>query len=389
MTDYLQEARDMQPQLSDWRRDFHRNPELSLEETRTAEIVAQHLKRLDVNVKTGVGGTGVVGLIDGNRPGPTVLLRLDMDALPIQEENNTEYVSQFPGKMHACGHDGHTAMGMGAATLLSRHRQEFSGKVMLIFEPAEETSQGAQAMIEAGILIDNPPDYSISLHIEPQIPAGKFGISGGPVRAAADRFRCVVKGKGGHGAEPHNTVDPIAVTAQIINALQTIVSRNVGPLDTAVVSIGSLHAGQAFNIIPEHLEFEGTIRTYKKNTQKIVHNKLRKIIEGTASMMGATAELEIIDMIPAIVNDQAVADMVRQAANQLVGPGNIVTDQRSTVSDDAGYFLQAAPGCYFSLGAGRLDNIIPLHSPHFDWDESAMPLGVALLCSAATRLLQQ
>jgi len=312
-----------------------------------------------------------------------------MDALPIQEENNTEYVSQFPGKMHACGHDGHTAMGMGAATLLSRHRQEFSGKVMLIFEPAEETSQGAQAMIEAGILIDNPPDYSISLHIEPQIPAGKFGISGGPVRAAADRFRCVVKGKGGHGAEPHNTVDPIAVTAQIINALQTIVSRNVGPLDTAVVSIGSLHAGQAFNIIPEHLEFEGTIRTYKKNTQKIVHNKLRKIIEGTASMMGATAELEIIDMIPAIVNDQAVADMVRQAANQLVGPGNIVTDQRSTVSDDAGYFLQAAPGCYFSLGAGRLDNIIPLHSPHFDWDESAMPLGVALLCSAATRLLQQ
>ena len=262
MTDFLKEANRIQPELIHWRRDFHQFPELRFEETRTAQIVAQHLKSLGIQTITGVGKTGVVGLISGEKPGPTALLRFDMDALPILEETGVDYQSKNPGVMHACGHDAHTAIGMGVAKILSSHRHELAGTVKLAFQPAEEGTGGALAMIKDGILENPKVDLTFGLHLQSQTPSGTLLIGDGPILAAADEFTIRVKGKGGHGALPHETVDAIVIASQIVNLLQTIISRNVNQMETSILSIGSLHAGSSFNIIAETAELTGTIRTY-------------------------------------------------------------------------------------------------------------------------------
>lgn len=387
MTNYLQLAQNLQSNLTDWRRDFHQNPELGFEEFRTAGIVAEYLRQLGIEVRTGLGVTGVVGVIRGHQDGPVVMMRFDMDALPIQEENTTEYRSQVPGKFHGCAHDGHTAMGMGVATLLSQYSQDFCGTVLLVFQPAEEKGAGAKAMIADGAISDPRPDYALGIHLHSQTPAGVFQIGDGPILSAADSFKAEIIGRGGHGAEPHATVDATIVAAYIVTQLQTIISRNIDPLDMAVVSIGSLHSGDTHNVISERAILQGSIRTYRPETRSLVHKRVREIIECSAAAMGAKGQVTINELLPATVNHPTVSARMREVVSKLVGWDKITTDQQSTPSDDMAYFSQEAPGCYLVLGAARCENDYPHHNPKFDWDESVMPLGVAAMCMGAIELL--
>jgi len=388
MTDYFAEARELEQDLIHWRRDFHRHPELGFQEVRTANIVACYLSELGLEAQTDIGKTGIVGLLPGARPGPVVMLRFDMDALPITEENTTEYVSETPGVMHACGHDGHVAIGMGVARLLARHRRELAGAVKFVFQPAEEGLGGAVKMIQDGATQNPRPDVTLGLHIVNALPSGLVAAGDGPVMAAAERFHCIVTGRGGHGATPHQTVDVIVVSAQIVNALQTVVSRNVDPQEPAVVSVGSLRAGAAFNVIAEQAELWGTIRTFDESTRQIVLRRVREVVEGTARAMGASAQLEIEELTAAVVNDASTAAQVRQAAARVVGAENVSAKQRWMASDDMACFLSEVGGCYFFIGGARGPSEFQHHNSRFDFDESALPLGAAILCETVASYLR-
>jgi amidohydrolase len=385
MTDYFAQAKQLD--LVNWRRDLHRHPELGFQEFRTAGIVARHLSELGLEVQTGVAQTGVIGLLEGSRPGPVVMVRFDMDALPVIEENTHEFVSETPGLMHACGHDGHVAIGLGVATLLARQRHELAGAVKFVFQPAEEGLGGAVAMIQAGALQNPRPDVALGLHVASMLPSGLVTAGDGPVMAAGERFKLVVKGRGGHGAMPHQTVDAVLVAAQIVAALQTIVSRNVNPNEVAVVSVCSFHSGTAFNIIAERAELEGTIRTFDPATRELVLRRVRQVAESTAQAMGATVEVNIQELTIAVVNEPSVAARVREAAARVVGPEHVSSDQRWMASEDMAYFLRETPGCFFFLGAARSSAEYPHHNPRFDFDEAVLPQGVAILCEAITSYL--
>jgi len=395
MTDYLAEAKELERDLINWRRDFHRHPELGFQQVRTAGIVARHLSELGMQVQTGVGKTGVVGLLEGtsalrggrSERGPVVMLRFDMDALPITEENTTDYVSETPGVMHACGHDGHMAIGIGVARLLARHRHELSGSVKFVFQPAEEGLGGAVEMIHDGAMLNPRPDVTLGLHIFSQLPSGQVAAGDGPVMAAGERFHCTVKGRGGHGATPHQTVDAVVVAAHIVTALQTVVSRNVDPQEPAVVSVGSLHGGTAFNVIAEQAELWGTIRTFDESARQTVLRRVREVVEGTARMLGASAQLEIEELTVAVVNDAATAARVREAAKRVVGPANVSAQQRWMASEDMAYFLREVGGCYVFIGGARGPSEFPHHNPHFDFDEAVLPQGVAILCETVSSYL--
>ncbi len=384
-------AQAMRPTLIERRRDFHRHPELAFQETRTAGIVARTLAALGLEVQTGIGKTGVVGLLEGEGDGPTVLVRADMDALPILEANTVEYISQVPGVMHACGHDAHTTIGLAVAEMLSRERSRIGGRIKFVFQPAEEIGEGARAMIADGVLQDPRPDYSIGLHVWNDLPVGQVAVTPGPSMAAADMFKCIIRGYGGHGAQPNQTHDPIAAAAQIVTALQTIVSRNVSPLDTAVVTIGTIHGGEAFNIIPDRVEMTGTVRTFRKQTKQMVHERLRALCEGIAAAMGCSAELTISEMTLAVDNDADLADRIAAIAAEIVGTENVHRDVRTMGSEDMSYLMDDIPGCYFFVGsqnAGRsLD--YPHHNPHFDIDEEVMVIGAAILARAAASLVMR
>lgn len=383
---FITSAKRIEGDLVRWRRDFHRHPELRFQEHRTAGIVTRHLQDLGLEVRTGVGKTGVVGLLKGANPGPTALLRFDMDALPIHEENEVEYKSQNPGVMHACGHDTHVAMGMGVAQVLAENREHLAGTVKLVFQPAEEGAGGARAMIADGVLEDPRPDYSFGIHIDAQRPVGLAAIGEGPILAAADRFSIRVFGRGGHGALPAQTVDALAVGVQIATGLQTVISRNVGLLESAILSICRFQAGNTFNVIPETAELEGTIRTYEPAVQNRIHRRVRELVENTAQAFGARAEVEIETIVPAAVNDPAVTAEVRQLAAELFGAENLELDYKVAPSDDMAEFLSAAPGCHLILGAALEDNF-PHHNPRFNIDERALPYGVALLSATAAHFL--
>jgi amidohydrolase len=391
MTDYVAEAKEIERDLIAWRRDLHRHPELGFAEVRTADIVARHLSELGLEVQTGIGKTGVVGLLEGRQPGPIVMLRFDMDALPITEENATDYVSQTPGVMHACGHDGHVAIGLGVAALLARHRSELSGSVKFVFQPAEEGMGGAMEMIRDGALhaLAPRPDVALGLHIFNQLPLSQVAAGEGPVMAAAERFHCIVTGRGGHGAMPHQTVDAVVVAAQIVTALQTVVSRNVDPAEPAVVSVGSLHAGSAFNIIAEQAELWGTIRTFDETARQRVLRRVREIVEGTAHMLGASAQLEIEELTVAVVNDAATAKRVREAAARVVGAEHVSAQQRWMASEDMSYFLREVGGCFFFLGGARHPSEFPHHNSRFDFDEGVLSQGVAVLCETVASYLRK
>jgi amidohydrolase len=394
MTDFLSEAQALFDYTRDLRRDFHRHPELGFREARTAGIVARELSTLGLEVIAGVGKTGVVAMLEGSLPGPTVLVRFDMDALPVQEETGVEYASQNPGVMHACGHDGHTAIGLTVArllveSLLSKQPDRLRGKVKLVFQPAEEGLGGARAMIADGVLESPRPDYALTLHLWNEKPVGWVGTSTGPVMAASETLRVHIHGKGGHGGLPHTAIDPVFAAAQTITALQGVVSRNVPPFDAAVVSITSVRGGEAFNVIPPAVELLGTIRTFNPAVRQRVLERIQQVIEGVASAMECRADVDIQSLTPAVVNDSDVTQTVLQAARELWPEGELDAGFKTTVSEDMSLMLQQVPGCYFFVGTAndaRGFNA-PHHHPRFDIDESAMPRAAALMSHSITSLM--
>lgn len=391
LPDYRAEAESARGQLTAWRRDLHRHPELGFEVTRTAGIVADTLAGLGCEVRTGVGKSGVVALLHGGKPGPTVMLRADMDALPIQEISDAPYASCVPGVMHACGHDGHVAIGLGAATLLARHAAELPGNVLFVFQPAEEGDGGAAAMIADGAIADPAPAAAFGLHLWNTMPLGQVMAQAGPLMAAADVVRIVLRGRGGHGALPHEAVDAIAVAGQVLSALQTIVSRNVDPQETAVLSIGTVHGGTAFNVIAETVEMQGTIRTFSPTVRETVLTRLRVLLDGITAGMGAKYDLVVNSVTGAVVNDPAAAEIARAAAVQVVGNTAVSWHPPMMVSEDFAEFAQRVPACFMLLGSANpaLGLNAPHHNPRFDFDERALPIGAALLATAAARFLAE
>ena len=389
MADFRAEAERVRDRLIAWRRDFHMHPELAFQEERTAGIVADHLRRLGYQVQTGVAETGVVGVLEGAGAGPVLMVRFDMDALPVTEDTGAEYASVVPGLMHACGHDGHVAMGMALAELLSARRDQLAGVVKLIFQPAEEGGRGAEVMVRQGVLQDPRPDIFLATHVWTDKEVGTIDVSTGPVMAAAEKWTCVVRGQGGHGALPHQTVDPVVAAAHVIVALQTVVSRSVSPLESVVVTVGAVHGGQAFNVIPAEVEMSGTVRTYDADTRDLVLQRVSDVVEGVSAACGASAELQINPLTPALVNNSQVAEVVRQAAERVVGAQAVSSGTRTMGSEDAAFFMQDVPGCYFFLGAANPAKGLgaPHHNPRFDFDEEALVLGVAVLAEAAASYL--
>lgn len=383
------EADALKDQLIAWRRDLHRHPELGFQEFRTSGIVAKHLASLGLEVQTGVGKTGVIGLLDGAKSGPVVMLRFDMDALPIQELNQTDYVSQTPGVMHACGHDGHTAIGMGIAQLMARHREELAGTIKFVFQPGEEGCGGALAMIADSALENPKPDVALGLHVWNDQPLGLLAAGNGGVMAAADIFTIKVQGKGGHGAQPHLCVDAVLIASQIVVALQNIVARNVNPRQTAVVTVGSIHAGTAFNVTADTAEMKGTIRVFDAATREEIVRRLTEVVENTARAFGGSATIEIKAISPATVNDERMAHMVRETAIEVLGAEHVTADQFTMTAEDMSEFLNRVPGCFFFIGSANAEKGLnaPHHNPHFDIDEDVLPMGVAVLASAAMRYL--
>ncbi|HEX7976884.1 MAG TPA: amidohydrolase [Anaerolineales bacterium] len=390
MTDYLREAQALFDYTQNLRRDFHRHPELGFQEVRTAGIVARELNGLGLEVTTGIAQTGVVAILEGARPGPVVLLRFDMDALPIQEQTGAEYASQNPGVMHACGHDAHTSIGLTVARLLHAHRQELAGTVKLVFQPAEEGLGGAARMIAEGVLANPRPDIALAMHQWPEKPVGWLGISDGPVMAASETFALRIRGRGGHGGMPDQTIDPIAAAAQVVSALQTIVSRNVSPLQAAVISVTAIHGGEAFNVIPPEVTLKGTIRTFDPGVRQVVLERFRQVTRGVSEALGCQAEAELLEITPAVVNDARVAGLLRQSAQRLLPEASLDAAYRTSVSEDMAFMLQETPGCFIFVGsANPAAGIGPgLHHPRFDLDEQVLPQAAALIAHSAADLLK-
>jgi amidohydrolase len=394
-TQLRDEADALRDQLVSIRRDLHAHPELAFQEVRTAGVVAEKLDRLGYEVQTGVGKTGVVGVLEGAGPADktiTLLLRFDMDALPIHEQVDAPFKSEYDNKMHACGHDAHTTIGLGVAELMAKHRDVWSGIAKFVFQPAEEIVAGAPAMIKDGVLESPKPDRALSMHVWSKEEVGKIAMTDGPTMAASGAFHITVRGRGSHGAHPHQGADPIVASAQMITALQTIVSRNVDPLDQAVVTIGSIHGGSAPNIIPDVVELQGTVRAFKGEVMQTLRERVKAIVEGVCRALGVEASVTFSENgTPALVNDPAMAAIVRDVARELVGDENVITDHRTMGAEDASYFLQAAPGAYVFVGAGNEAKgyTEPHHSPRFQIDEDALPLSVALVTASAMRMLEK
>jgi amidohydrolase len=391
LTQIRSDADAMRDELIAVRRDLHAHPELAFEEVRTAGIVAKTLRELGYEVQTGVGKTGVIGVIDGGLPGPeTLLLRFDMDALPIHEAVDVDFKSRTDNKMHACGHDAHTSIGLGVAKLMAKHRDKWRGTAKFVFQPAEEIVAGARAMIADGALQNPAPTKSLSMHVWSMGEIGTVAITDGPMMAATDVFKLVVTGRGAHGASPHEGVDSILTAAQIITALQSIVARNVDPLEQGVVTVGMINAGSAPNIIPDTVALQGTIRAFKDDVMSLLRTRIVAIAEGIAAAMGAKATVEFAPVsTPATVNDAAQAEIVRKIAQDLVGAENVTGDHRTMGAEDCSYFLKAAPGAYVFVGAGNKSKgyTEPHHSPRFQIDEDSLPLSVALVSASAIEML--
>jgi amidohydrolase len=368
------------------RRDLHRIPETGFKEVKTAAHVAAQLTRLGLEVRIGVSGTGVVGLLRTGRPGPTLMIRADMDALPIAEETGLPFASTHPGCMHACGHDAHMAMALGAAAVLNDLRARLGGAVMFVFQPAEEGPGGAKPMIEAGVMDDPKVDCAIACHLWAERPEGTIGVRSGPCLAAMDRFDIKVLGRGGHGAQPHLCVDAIEVGAQVVSALQRIVSRKMNPVEPAVVTVGTFHAGTAFNIIPAEAVMSGTTRTFNAEVWSGWSERVERVVKGVCDSMGAGYELNYVQGYPPTVNDAGMAEVVRRAAAAVVGAERVEEPELTMGGEDMSFFLQRAPGCFYCLGVGRPGGA-PLHNSRFVFHEELMLLGVETHCRVALEVL--
>jgi amidohydrolase len=410
----VQVSSELDAWLRETRRYLHMNPELSCQETNTARLVAGHLSELGVEHRTGVGGdgrslytpaealeaagiepgpvtggTGVVGIIRGKGPGKTIILRADMDALPIEEQNDVPYRSNKDGVMHACGHDVHTTILMGVAEVLHGLRDEFNGTVKLMFQPGEEGYGGAMAMIHDGLLDDPPADAALALHVNVEGRAGQIVVTDGPSNAASDSLIIKVRGVGGHAARPHATVDTTLVAAQLVVALQSIVSRSVDPAESAVITIGKLNSGHASNVIPASAELEGTVRTYNPDVRDLIEARVKEVAAGIAQSMRAEIDVNYLRSYPALINDAELAALVREAATEVVGADNVLTGKAKMAGEDMAFLGERIPTCMYGLCVADPDRDIkhPPHHPRFDADEDALAVGVRVMAAAALRYL--
>ncbi|WP_110933337.1 M20 metallopeptidase family protein [Paenibacillus bouchesdurhonensis] len=384
-------AKPLQQQLTEWRRDFHRHPETGYEEFRTSEIVAKHLESLGLEVTRNVGRTGVVGLLRGHMPGSTIGLRADMDALPIQDQKTSDYCSQIPGKAHLCGHDAHTAILMGAAQLLTSLGRPKAGNIKFIFQPAEEGLAGARAMIEDGVLENPAVDAMAGLHIYPGLNTGELGVTKGAAFASADALKIRVLGRGGHAARPHEGIDAIAVSAQIITALQNITSRMVDPLEPAVITIGKISGGYMGTALAPEVEMTGTVRTLSPEVRKQLPGLIERVVSGICSSFGAGYEIEHGEGYPLVINDSAMVDFMTEVSEQVYGSKSWRYLKPSTGGEDFAFYSERVPGVFFRLGSdcGEERTQYPLHHPMFDLDEAAMPYGVSMLSATAIQFLNR
>ena len=385
MDDIAKDVEGLKDRLVETRRDFHRHPELSFQEHRTAGIVADRLDELGWQVTRGVADTGVVGLLNGAGPGSTIMIRVDIDALPIQEPDNRPYSSQVDGVMHACGHDGHTAVGMAVAELLAKYRESIKGNVKLVFQPAEEIIAGAIKMIDEGVMKGPTVDKVLSIHLWSGLPAGQIVSQAGPIFSSADEIKLLVKGRGGHGGMPHLSVDPIMIASQVVSALQTVLSREIAPTQTAVLGFGTIHGGTAFNVVSDQVELRGTVRTLDDSVRELVLRRAEEIATGVARSLRGDVEFQRVRGAPAVINDPEVAEHVARVARSVVGEENVVTISPPQVGDDATFFLREAPGCYFLVGCGNEERGITAshHSAQFDIDEACLPVATQVLTEAA------
>lgn len=387
----LNKANSISQNLVKIRRDIHLHPEIGFEEIRTADLIADRLEKLGIQVQKGVGKTGVIGLLKGKCEGKTIMLRADMDCLKIVEKNEIDYKSENMGLMHACGHDVHVAWLLGAAEILAEMKDELQGNVKFVFQPAEESAKGAKLMIKEGVL-DNPKvDAVIGAHVWPYLETGKVGIKKGILMAATDNFKLTIYGKGGHGAHPHKCKDPIASASEIYMGLQTIVSRSISPLDPAVISIGKFYSGIAYNVIPDTAFLEGTARTLSSETRNRIPELMENIIRGITESNGTKYKFEYTQYHPCINNDNSLTDLIQKSAEELMGNNVIEHIETPTMAgEDFSYYQEEVPGSFFWVGTGneKLGTDLPLHSSNFMVDESVIHETAALMAKCAIDFLK-
>lgn len=380
MIDVKREAEKLYEQTVNWRRDFHRHPELGYQEVRTAGIIADHLRKLGMEVTEHVAKTGVVGILRGEKPGPVVAVRADMDALPIQEKTGFSYASENPGIMHACGHDAHVAMLMATAQILAEHREQLKGVVKFIFQPAEEGGRGAYRMVEEGVLENPRPDVVLGAHMMFR-EAGIISLKKGYSHLASDSFVIRVHGHGGHGAKPQEATDTLLAACRIVTDLQMIVSRRISPLDTAVVTVGTIHSGTKENIIPDLATLSGTIRTQLPNIRQLVINELHRVCRGVCETFGTSYDLEYIEGCDPVYNDPRLVELVMRATKKALGEDAVVEEElgRSGSEDFSAYCAGGIPGVYIFVGGAYPGELQPSrnHQPFYNWDENALKAGVA------------
>lgn len=386
MADIHLRVKDQKDFIIQTRRDLHRIPETAFTEAKTALYLADKLKELDVDVETNIATHGIVALMKTNRPGPTILLRADMDALPITESTGLPFASTHEGVMHACGHDAHMAMVLGAAKVLNEVKEGLCGNIKFLFQPAEEGPGGAKPMIDAGVMQNPSVDYVFGCHVWTEIPEGSVGAVSGPFMAAMDRFDIKIIGKGGHGAMPHECVDALEVGTQVVNALQRIVSRHSDPLEPAVVTVGTFNAGTAFNIIPGEATLSGTTRTFSNSVWEQWEDDIHRIVSNVCASMGAEFELTYKQGYPVTINDADMTALVKKCAAVVVGQDRVVTPHKTMGGEDFSFFLREAKGCYFALGAGY-EGGASVHNPAFEFNEDILLIGVETFCRIAIDLI--
>jgi amidohydrolase len=379
---------DFHADLSTWRHEIHAHPETAFEEKRTADFVAQRLQEFGIEVHRGLAGTGVVGTLKGSRPGNrAIALRADLDALHIHERNGHDYVSQNPGKMHACGHDGHTTMLLGAARYLAETRN-FAGTVHFVFQPAEENEGGGRVMVAEGLFEKFPVEAVYGMHNWPGMPVGTFAMRAGPMMASFDIFEITIRGKGTHAALPHLGQDPMVAAAQIVTGLQTLISRNTHPLESGVVSVTQIHGGDTWNVIPDEAVLRGTVRTFKTELQDAIEAGIRRVATGIATALGTSAEVRYERRYPPTVNSEKETEIAAAIAADVVGDANVNRNLLPTMgSEDFAFMLQAKPGCYVFIGNGTGDKAVGLHNPHYDFNDEILPIGASYWARLVERTL--
>lgn len=387
----LTQALEIKEETIQLRRDFHRHPELGFEEVRTSGIVTERLKVLGLEVTTGIGKTGVVGLLRGKAETPVLLLRFDMDALPITEDTGVDYASEEPGKMHACGHDSHTAVGLSVAKILTSMRDQLPGTIKFVFQPAEEGDGGAALMVKEGVLENPKPDYSMGMHVWNEKPVGWYALTPGPSMAGAQVFTIKLTGKGGHGAAPHHTIDPVVAMAQIVTALQTISSRNINPLDSAVVSVCEVSAGTAFNIIPQEAILKGTIRSFKPEVTEEVIKRFYDIVNNVAAAMGCVADITMEQVTFPVINHPELVNLMTGVVRGLDPTAKIDHQHQTMGSEDFSFMMHDIPGCFIMIGSANPEKglVFGHHHPKFNIDEACLPYAVAIIAQGAIEILTQ